>query len=42
MIKEGLEQIKKREYTRQYKNKNIIKGVIAFRNAEIGCKIIKE
>ena len=42
MIKEGFEQIEKREYCRQYKNKNIIKGVIAFRDKEIGCRIIKE
>ena len=42
MIKKGLEQIEKKEYSRQYKNKRIIKGVIAFRNKEIGCKIIKE
>ena len=42
MIKKGLEQIEKKEYTRQYKNKNIIKWVIAFRDKEIGCKIIKE
>ena len=42
MIKKGFEQIENKEYPRQYKNKKIIKGVIAFRNKEIGCKIIKE
>lgn len=42
MIKEGLEQIEEKEYGRQYKNRKIIKGVIAFRDKEIGCKIIKE
>jgi len=42
MIKNGLKQIEEKEYARQYKNKKIIKGVIAFRNKEIGCKIIKE
>lgn len=42
MIKEGLKQIKEKEYGRAYKNKKIIKGVIAFRDEKIGCKIIKE
>ena len=42
MIKEGLEQIEEKEYTRQYKNKKIIKGVIAFKDKEIGCNIIKK
>ena len=42
MIKKGLKQIEEKEYPRQYKNKNIIKGVIAFRDKEIGCKIIRE
>ena len=42
MIKEGLKQIEEKDYSRQYKNKKIIKGVIAFRDKEIGCKIIKE
>ena len=42
MIKKGFEQIEEKEYERQYKDKEIIKGVIAFRNEEIGCKIIKE
>jgi ATP-dependent exoDNAse (exonuclease V) beta subunit len=42
MIKKGFEQIEKKEYSRQYKNKKIIKGVIVFKNTKIGCKIIKE
>ena len=42
MIKDGFEQIEDKEYARHYKGKNIIKGVIAFRDKEIGCKIIKE
>ncbi|KZX14388.1 ATP-binding protein [Methanobrevibacter curvatus] len=42
MINEALEQIEKQEYSRQYKNKKIIKGAIAFKNIEIGCRIIKE
>ncbi|MDR3062783.1 MAG: PD-(D/E)XK nuclease domain-containing protein, partial [Methanobrevibacter sp.] len=42
MINEALEQIEKQEYSRQYKNKKIIKGAIAFKNSEIGCKLIKE
>jgi len=40
MIKKGFEQIEEKEYSKQYKNKKIIKGVIAFRNTEINCKII--
>ncbi|KZX15685.1 ATP-binding protein [Methanobrevibacter curvatus] len=42
MINEALEQIEKQEYSRQYKNKKIIKGAIAFKDSEIGCKLIKE
>ncbi|MDR3062580.1 MAG: ATP-binding protein, partial [Methanobrevibacter sp.] len=42
MINEALEQIEKQEYPRQYKNKNIIKGAIVFKDSEIGCKLIKE
>jgi len=34
--------IEEKEYARQYKNKKIIRGVIAFRKGEIGCKIIKD
>ncbi|KZX11631.1 ATP-binding protein [Methanobrevibacter filiformis] len=42
MINEALEQIETQEYGRQYKNKNIIKGAIVFRDNNIGCKLIKE
>ena len=42
MIKEGFEQIEEKEYGRQYKNKKIIKGVIAFKDKKIACKIIKD
>jgi len=42
MIKEGFKQIKEKEYERSYKNKKIIKAVIAFKNKKIDCKIIKE
>ncbi|KZX11102.1 ATP-binding protein [Methanobrevibacter filiformis] len=42
MINEALEQIETQEYGRQYKNKNIIKGAIVFKDSEIGCKLIKE
>ncbi|KZX11103.1 ATP-binding protein [Methanobrevibacter filiformis] len=42
MIDEALEQIETQEYGRQYKNKNIIKGAIVFKDSEIGCKLIKE
>jgi len=42
MIKEGLKQIEEKEYERAYKNKKIIKGVIAFKDKKIGCKIIKK
>ncbi|MDR3063602.1 MAG: ATP-binding protein [Methanobrevibacter sp.] len=42
MINEALKQIEKQEYPRQYKNKNIIKGAIVFKDSEIGCKLIKE
>ncbi|KZX10659.1 ATP-binding protein [Methanobrevibacter filiformis] len=42
MINEALNQIETQEYGRQYKNKNIIKGAIVFKDSEIGCKLIKE
>jgi len=42
MINEALEQIEKKEYSRQYKNKKIIKGAIVFKKGEIACKLIKE
>jgi len=41
MIKEGFKQIEENEYGRAYKNKKIIKAVIAFKDKEIGCKIIE-
>jgi len=40
LIKEGFKQIKEKEYGRFYKNKKLIKAVIAFKNKEIKCKII--
>ena len=42
MIKAGFKQIEEKEYGRPYKNKKIIKGVIAFKDKEISCKIIKD
>ncbi|KZX10763.1 ATP-binding protein [Methanobrevibacter curvatus] len=46
MIKKGFKQIEEKEYSRQYKNKKIIKTVIAFKDRkedkELGCKIVKE
>ena len=42
MISEAIEQIEKREYSRQYKNKKIIKGAIVFKKGKIGCKLITE
>jgi hypothetical protein len=46
MINYGFKQIEENEYTKQYKNKQIIKGVVVFKDKkdgkEISCKIIKE
>ena len=42
MINDAMNQIEKREYARQYKNKKIIKGAIVFKKGEIGCKLITE
>ena len=41
-IKEGFKQIEEKEYACPYKNKKIIKSVIAFKEGNIACKIIKE
>jgi len=42
MINEAMGQIEKMEYSRQFKNKKIIKGAIVFKKGEIGCKLITE
>ena len=42
MINEAMDQIEKKEYVRQYKNKKIVKGAIVFKKGEIGCKLISE
>ena len=42
MINEAMEQIEEKEYSRQYKNKKIVKGAIVFKKGEIGCKLITQ
>ncbi|MDR2830853.1 MAG: ATP-binding protein [Methanobrevibacter sp.] len=39
MIKKASAQIKEKEYTRPYKNKNLIELILVFKGKEIGCKI---
>ncbi|MDR3223471.1 MAG: ATP-binding protein [Methanobrevibacter sp.] len=39
MINKALKQIKEKEYTRPYKDKKLIKLILAFKGKEIGCKI---
>ncbi|MCL2116226.1 MAG: ATP-binding protein, partial [Methanobrevibacter sp.] len=42
MINEAMDQIEKMDYTRQYKNKKIVKGAIVFKKGEIGCKLVTQ
>ncbi|MDR0911482.1 MAG: ATP-binding protein [Methanobrevibacter sp.] len=41
MINEAFKQMNEKQYEKLYKNKNIIKMALVFKNEEIGCKIEK-